>query len=160
MHPSHGAGQVVDTVTRELVDGFKDYYVIQFANRKMKLFLPVERAEEIGLRGVIGAKRLNKVWETLRGIPQNLPSHFRSRKARIEGMLNSGKAVQVAEAVRELTWRKQSRSLCQTDMDLLARARKRLKSEVMMASQLSSDGAEAMIRDALDESMATQQAQA
>lgn len=160
MHPSHGAGQVVDTMTRELVDGFKEYYVIQFANRKMKLFLPVERAEEIGLRGVIGSRRLQKVWETLRGMPQKLPSHFRSRKAHIEEMLNSGKATQVAKAVRELTWRKQNRTLCQTDMDLLSRAKKRLTSEVMMASQLSGERAEALIREALQESIDAKLAEA
>lgn len=159
MHPAHGAGRIVDERKDELVDGYGHYYVIEFLRKKLKIFLPVERAEAIGLRSVMGAKRLDRVWTTLRDLPQSLPKHFRTRKAKLEEMLSSGRPTQVARAVRELTWRKSQRDLCKTDAGLLSKAKKRLTSEIVLSLDSTPHKAERLINEALAEAIQAKEQQ-
>lgn len=139
----------MDKEQKELVDGFDRYYVIEFIRKKLRLYIPIRRSEEIGLRGVMTEAKLDGVLKTLRSLPQKLPKHFRSRKKEIEDRLQSGYPTKIASAVRELTWRKNERDLCRTDVELLSKARSRLSTELALAMDSEVDEAEEWIDAAL-----------
>lgn len=149
MHPAHGAGVVVDRQKKELVDGFRRYYVIEFLAQKLRLYIPEERSREIGMRSIMGDSKRKQVYETLRALPQKLPKHFRTRKKELEDLIFSGAPTKVARALRELTWRKEVRDLSQTDARLLSQARERLVNELAMVQDREPRQVEKRINAAL-----------
>ena len=85
-------------------------------------------------------EKVDKVFKTLRDIPQGLPSHFKNRKQEIESLIHSGSPTKIAKAVRELTWRKKSKNLSTSDNQMLAKGRKMLIEEIALVTE--SDEAE------------------
>lgn len=79
--------------------------------------------------------KVDKVFKTLRDMPQGLPSHFKNRKQEIETLIHSGSPTKIAKAVRELTWRKKSENLSTSDNQMLAKGRKMLIEEIALVTE-------------------------
>jgi CarD family transcriptional regulator len=156
VHPAHGAGTIIDISNQELVSGFAEYYVIEFSEQRMTIHLPVERIDEIGLRRVMSEDKYERVLETLGNSPETLPSDYKQRRQQVEEMVNSGAPVEVARAIRELTWRRSNKPLNNSDSRLLTEARSKLVQEVVMATgyemtQVQAEIDSALARSALEE---------
>jgi CarD family transcriptional regulator len=132
IHPGKGAGQIVAVRHQELVEGFEDYYVIEIPDRELTVSVPVHKAAELGVRQVMSRSQLTRVLATLRGTPKQLPRGYRKRQDQILEKLKTGHPVQVAEAVRDLTWHHQVAHATKKDGDLLARGRQFLAGELAL----------------------------
>lgn len=153
VHPAHGAGEIVDIENQELVSGFKKYYVIEFTGKRLTLRVPTRRVEDLGMREVMSRQRSDRVFKTLREIPGQLPQNFKERRHMVADMINSGSPSKLAEAVRELTWRRYNAHLTKSDTELLAEGRERLITEVALAMDADLIEARQHIDDALAEAV-------
>ncbi|MCL4831378.1 MAG: hypothetical protein KJZ86_03020 [Caldilineaceae bacterium] len=158
VHPAHGPGTIVDIEESELVAGYHRFYVIEFVRNRLTVRLPVERVSEIGVRKVMSQARYQRVLSTLRALPEQLQSDFKSRRYRVNELLHSGRPGQIAAAVRDLTWRKFEKHLTKADADQLSKGRQMLAAEVAMSNNEDVHEAERAIREAVAESVAAQQA--
>ncbi len=149
VHPAHGTGEIVDIEQHELVEGFSQYYVIRFADKRMTVRVPFQRAEDMGLRGVMSKKKFQQVMKTLRQLPKQLPQDFKERRKRVEDALFSGYPLKVAEVVRELSWRAEARDISTTDRRLLQEARTMLVQEMSASSETEPDTVENAVNQAL-----------
>lgn len=138
VHPSYGAGTVVEVQEKSIGDMRQEYYVIDTvpSPRAMQVMVPVSKAEEIGLRKV---GRLQELREMLSSLPEPLSDEevendFRSRKSMLQDLLKSGTFTDVAEAVYILrsmtTWRR----LCMTDRKMFDKGKEMLAAELALAS--------------------------
>jgi CarD family transcriptional regulator len=132
MYPGRGAGRIVATRHQELVEGFEDYYVIEILDRELIMSVPVHKAIELGVRQVMSRSQLGRVLATLRGTPKQLPKGYRERQEQILEKLKTNHPIQVAEAVRDLTWHRQVAHITKKDGDLLARGRQFLAGELAL----------------------------
>lgn len=153
VHPAHGAGEIVDIEEMELVSGFKKYYVIEFIGKRLTMRVPMQRVEDLGMREVMSRKRYHKVLKTLRSLPGQLPKNFKERRHTVAGMINSGLPVKLAEAIRELTWRRRESHLTKSDSELLLEGRERLIAEMALATEVELTQARYEIDEALSESI-------
>jgi CarD family transcriptional regulator len=151
IHPAHGPGEIVGIEHHEFVEGFKRYYVIRFADKQLTVRVPFRRIENVGLREVMSSARLQQVMATLRGLPNQLPKDFKARRKKLEALIFSGAPIKVAEAVRELTWRRVDKSLNIEDKRLLEHGRELLIQE--MALVTNDDPLQ--IQTEIDEALAT-----
>jgi CarD family transcriptional regulator len=151
MHPTHGPGEIIGIEHQEFVEGFKRYYVISFADKQLTVRVPFRRIEDIGLREVMSNARLNQVMATLRALPNQLPKDFKLRRKKLETLIFSGVPIQVAEAVRELTWRRVDKSLNIEDKRLLEHGRELLIQEMALVT----DNDPLQIQNQIDEALAT-----
>jgi RNA polymerase-interacting CarD/CdnL/TRCF family regulator len=71
--------------------------------------VPVGREESVGLRRPIPQKRLSRLWRILRAEPATLPSDHKERYALIQEKLQDGNFFEIAEAVRDLAWRREEK---------------------------------------------------
>ena len=154
VHPAHGAGTIIDISNQELVSGYVEYYVIEFSEQRMTIHLPVERIDEIGFRRVMSQDKYEHVLQTLGNSPEMLPSDYKQRRQQVEEMVNSGAPVEVARAIRELTWRRANKPLNNSDSRLLTEARTKLVQEVVMATGSETTKVQAEIDNALAEAFA------
>jgi len=149
MHPKFGAGEIVGEQHRELVEGFEHYFVIKIMSTGATAYVPVRKMEELGVRLVMSRSKLTQVLKTLRDVPRVLSKDYKRRQERILEKLGTGMAIPVAEAVRDLTWRKERKRLTQKDEDLLNRGRERLATEIALATDTQVFDAEERIDDVL-----------
>jgi CarD family transcriptional regulator len=134
MHPGFGAGQITGEESRELVSGFKHYYVITMAGTRATAYVPVRKMDELGVRPVMSSANLIQVLGTLQSVPATLSNDYRKRQEKVQETFEMGLPVPMAEAVRDLTWRRKRRHLTQKDEDLLKRGRERLAAEIALAT--------------------------
>ncbi len=149
VHPAHGTGEIVDIEQLEVEEGVSQYYVIRFADKRMTVRVPFQRARDMGLRGVMSKKKFQQVMKTLRQLPKQLPQDFKERRKRVEDALFSGYPLKIAEVVRELSWRAEARDISTTDRRLLQEARSMLVHEMSAASETERDDVEDAVNQAL-----------
>jgi CarD family transcriptional regulator len=134
MHPNFGAGQITGEKHRELVDGFKHYYVINVMGTKSTAYVPIRKMDELGVRLVMSSGKLIQVLDTLQSVPCTLSNDYKERQEGVREKLETGLPVPMAEAVRDLTWHRKRRYLTPRDEVLLKRGRERLAAEVALAT--------------------------
>jgi CarD family transcriptional regulator len=134
MHPSFGAGQITGEEHRELVDGFKHYYVIKVVGTTATAYVPIRKMDELGVRPVMSSTVLIHVLGTLQSVPSTLSNEYKKRQEGVQEKLGTGLPVPMAEAVRDLTWHRKRKHLTQGDEALLKRGRERLATEMALAT--------------------------
>jgi len=130
MHPVHGAGKVIDVQNKELVEGFKRYYEIEFLAKKLTLHVPIRKVDDLGLRVVMSPSKVEKVLRVLRKEPKSLPDDYKKRRKQLEDLLDTGRPLKIAKAVSDLTGRQQSDGLSTVDNQLLSRGKDMLIAEI------------------------------
>ncbi len=149
VHPTHGAGVVISIESKDIIDEFDKYYVIDMVASRMKLMVPVKNAEEIGLRRAIKRSRALRLLDILRGYPDELPDDYRERQARIAEKLKSGDAIAIAQVVRNLYWWDQQKKLSAGDTKLFDRAKQLLIGELALAEDIEAEAANKQLEAAL-----------
>lgn len=134
MHPSFGAGQITGEDHRELVNGFKHYYVIKVVGRRATAYVPIGKMDELGVRLVMSSGKLMEVLGTLKSTPSTLSNDYKERQEGVQEKLETGLPVPRAEAVRDLTWHEKRRHLTGKDKALLDRGRELLANEMAWAT--------------------------
>jgi RNA polymerase-interacting CarD/CdnL/TRCF family regulator len=140
VHPRYGAGEVVEIkALAYLGRERKTYYSIDLlSDPGTTVMVPVRDEQKVGLRPPIAPSRMRRVWHVLGSAPQTLPSDHKERYALVQDKLQGGDTFRIAEAVRDMAWRReQKRSLTIEGKRLYDRAIKFLSAE--LAASRSSD---------------------
>ena len=157
VHPLRGAG-VVERVEERQWRGSNDlYYRITLLGQPgTKLMVPTTAAEELGLRHAIPQSKLSKVWRVLRAAPDTLPSDHKQRYKLLEEKLHTGNVFQVAEVVRDMTWRQQRKGrLTTVGTRRYKEGINMLAGEIAAVQGIELNNAEAQIHARLEESLAS-----
>ena len=102
VYPVHGVG-LVEGVETQTIGGMEiSLYTIKFDKDRMRLKLPVQKAESSGLRKLATTDRLKKALETLEGRSRIKRTMWSRRAQEYEAKINSGDPVSIAEVIRDL----------------------------------------------------------
>jgi len=155
VHPHYGAGVITEIQERHSLGPRKRYYSIELlGDPQTTVMVPLGGEESVGLRQPIPKARLSRLWRILRAKPQALPDEHKERYAVIEDKLHEGDIFRIAEAVRDLAWRREEKNkltrvggrLYETGLEFIA-------SEVAGVQGSDVDAAEAEIAERLDASI-------
>jgi len=148
VHPRHGAAVVEDLVELDRF-GEQRVYVKLRLPHGLTLMVPVESAEQVGLRGVVSRDELDEVFDLLRGDEGRTPILWGKRYRVNLAKLFSGDIYNVAEIVRDLSLRERGRGLSSAEKRMLAKAREILISELTFVVGSTEENAEAMLDEVL-----------
>lgn len=148
VHPRHGAAVVEDLVELERF-GEQRIYVKLRLPHGLTLMVPVESAEQVGLRGVVSRDELDEVFDLLRGEEGRTPILWGKRYRTNLAKLISGDIYHVAEVVRDLSLRERGKGLSSAEKRMLAKAREILISELTFVVGSTEENAEAMLDEVL-----------
>jgi CarD family transcriptional regulator len=141
VYPHHGAAVIEKKETRE-VDGKKvDYFVLKVAHGDLILSVPLDKAEEVGMRPPISAEDVDDLFQLLSKKDVREPTNWSRRFKNHQEKLKSGDVYQVAEVVRNLALRETSKGLSAGEKAMLVKARGVLVSELSFALDVSEDEA-------------------
>ncbi|MSO79390.1 MAG: CarD family transcriptional regulator [Acidimicrobiia bacterium] len=149
VYPHHGAA-IIEGKEKRVFDGHKtDYFVLRITYGDLKVSIPVEKADEIGLRDVINDEEVEEVFAVLRKKEARMPTNWSRRFKNHVEKLKSGDIYQVAEVVRNLSLREADKGLSAGEKRMLARARQILVSELVFALNVDEESADARLDDVL-----------
>lgn len=155
VHPMHGTGEITQIKKMDLVEGFNRYYEVEFFEKKLTLNIPVRTIDDSGIRTVMSEEKLDRVFDTLRREPDELPEHYKERRKKIEDLLKTGRPEKIAQVVRELTWQQEkSDGLNTVDSRMLSKSREMLIAEIAMVTDSDIFEAQELIDAALARAMA------
>jgi CarD family transcriptional regulator len=145
VYPHHGAAVIEGTDTLILPEGGKSkYFVLRMTHGDLTLKVPTDRAEEIGMRYPISKEDVEDVFEVLAKKDVREPTNWSRRFKNHQEKLKSGDVYQVAEVVRNLALREQSKGLSAGEKSMLQKALSVLVSELSFALDVTED--EALVR--------------
>jgi CarD family transcriptional regulator len=136
VHPCYGAGIIVSIQEKNISDARHYYYVIDTMAKSMKLLVPVQQAQSIGLRDVGEESKLRNVLQTCATLPaeNDILSDLRARQTGMRERLKSGQYPEVADVVRTLFFMNSRRPLGTIDRQLFDQGKEFLAGELALAS--------------------------
>ena len=102
VYPTHGVGRVLGVEKQEISGQALRLIVIKFEKDRMTLRVPVEKAQESGLRKLSSRKMMDTALATLKGRSRVKRTMWSRRAQEYEAKINSGDPVSIAEVVRDL----------------------------------------------------------
>jgi len=147
VYPMHGAGVIVAIEEREVLGERQKYYIMQLPIGDMKVMIPMNAVEELGLRQVIGAEEVERVYQVLQGEETAMSSNWNRRYRANMEKIKSGDIYEVAEVVRNLTIRDAEKGLSTGERKMLDTARQILVSELVIAQNSTKEEVEEAIQE-------------
>ena len=160
VYPHHGAGTVVKKEKREILGQTREYLTIQILHNDMTVNVPVENAEQVGLRTVIDEDLVNTVVKALTAGESEMPKNWNRRFKHNRDKMKTGDIFELAEVVRNLAQRDQEKGLSTGEKQMFSKAKRILASELMYAKGMEEEEAREFLEEVLEEIGAARKARA
>ena len=152
VYPHHGAGTVVKKESRVVLGQKRDYLTIKILHNDMTVNVPVENAEQVGLRTVIDEDLVNTVVKALTAGESEMPKNWNRRFKHNRDKMKTGDILELAEVVRNLSLRDHEKGLSTGEKQMFVKAKKILASELMYAKNMDEEEAAAWLEEVLADS--------
>ncbi len=96
VYPHHGAAVIEKKEKRKAFGEEKDYFVLRMAHGDMTLAVPVDKAEEVGMRWPISTEDVEDLFEVLGRRDVREPANWSSRSAQIAARAQNHRPVGAA----------------------------------------------------------------
>lgn len=149
VYPMHGAGVISGIEKCDVLGEGRSYYVLQMPMGDMKVMIPADKAEHIGLRDVIPEERVDEVRDVLEDEPERLMGTWNRRYHINLERLKSGDICDAAAVTRNLVVQERERRISAGERRLLDLARQIVVSELVYACDKSPAEVEVWMDDIL-----------
>ncbi len=131
VYPMHGAGEVVGIEEKEVGGVKQSYYILSLPMGNLKLMLPVDKIEEIGIREIIDKAKVHEVAEVLEARSERSFGSWNRRYHATLDRLKSGDILEVAAVARNISRQNLKRKISSGERRLMELARQILISELV-----------------------------
>jgi CarD family transcriptional regulator len=137
VYPMHGAGIIESIEEREILGERKSYYVMKMPIGDMKVMIPINNVEGIGIRDVIGLQEADKVFNSFSQKCTEQTTNWNKRYRENMTKIKSGNVFEVADVVKSLILREKSKGLSTGERKMLNSAKQILISELVLAKNMN-----------------------
>ena len=137
VYPAHGVGQVDGVETQTIAGMEVSLYVVSFEKDRMRLKIPVMKAEGSGLRKLSTNERLDDALETLKGRSRVRRTMWSRRAQEYATKINSGDPVSIAEVLRDLKRSNDDTEQSYSERQIYQSALERLAREVAAVDDIT-----------------------
>ncbi len=152
VYPMHGAGTIESIEEKEVLGEKQKYYIMKMPVGDIKVMVPTKNAEMIGVRDVIGNETAQGVLDVLSSNTTEMSANWNKRYRDNMEKMKSGDIYEVADVVRNLTFKQKEKGLATGEKKMLNNARQILVSELVLAEASDKDAVEKLINDKIEES--------
>ena len=150
VHPEHGAAVIQELKDKEFLGEKRKYLVLRVVYGDLTLSVPVDSAEQVGLRPVISKAQVKKILKVLTESETISAANWSRRFKNNLEKLHSGDPFEVAEVLRNLSIRDREKGLSAGEKRMIQKARQILISELSHATGKTDEDAGLMIDEVLD----------
>ena len=137
VYPMHGAGVIESIEEKEILGNKQNYYIVKMPIGDMKVMIPIEHVDDIGIREVIGTKDADKVFDVFKEKTTDETVNWNKRYRENMLKIKSGNIFEVAEVVRTLMVRDKEKGLSTGEKKMLNSARQILISELVLVKNIT-----------------------
>jgi CarD family transcriptional regulator len=149
VYPMHGAGVIEAIEEKELLGDKKQFYILKLPIRNMKVMLPIDSAENLGVRRVVDTGEFNAVLDILAQEKGTMPDNWNRRyRANLE-KVKTGDIFELASVVRNLEILDREKGLSTGERKMLNNSKQILVSELILAKDLGEDEAVSLVNAAI-----------
>jgi len=145
VYPLQGVGKIQSIEERVFKDRKILYYIIYLEVSDMTVMIPVDKAEEIGIRAIVGKKEAESALTFISEDYDPVPADWKLRYQMNLDLLKQGSVVDIARVVRTLYHRSKIKELPILERKLFDSALRLLVDEISFALGLKKDESEQMI---------------
>ncbi|GMO27872.1 MAG: transcriptional regulator [Termitinemataceae bacterium] len=150
VYPSQGVG-LITAIEERVFNGKKTpYYVVYLEVTDMTIMLPVEKADELGLRPIVSADEAQKALEFIGEEFEPNTSDWKLRYQMNMDLLKKGTVMDIATIVRALYHRSKVKELPIMERKLYESAKKLFEEEIALALKKSRSDVEKLIHNCLE----------
>lgn len=149
VYPMHGAGIIEAIEEKEILGKKRKYYIMKMPLGDMKVMIPLDNVEDVGLREIIENREVEQVIAVLSDDISKMPKNWNRRYRANMDKIKSGDIYEVAMVVRNLTLRDREKGLSTGERKMLANAKQILVSEIVLAKDKQEEAVETLIDQAI-----------
>ncbi len=149
VHPIHGVCSIENYEEKDLCNKKVSYYVLNIFLKKMKILVPVENSEEVGLRKITDSSQIDKVFDVLKGKPDELPSNWNKRFKIHLDKIKTGDIFEVAQVVRNLYQKEKNKKLSLGEKRIYENVKHILIGEIVYSKGIEIEKAKSIIEQHL-----------
>ena len=144
VYPMNGAG-VIDSIEEKDILGEKQSYYILKMPGEVKVMVPIATAEQHGIRNVIDTEEANQVIKVLEQDETEMEKNWNKRYRDNMDKMKSGNIYEVADVVRNLSFKQKEKGLSTGEKKMLNNAKQILVSELVLAEHASQEEVEKLV---------------
>ena len=149
VYPMHRAGTIDAIEQKDILGEKQDYYIIKMPG-EVKVMVPISKASEVGVRNVINKDEAGKVLQVLEADETQMPNNWNKRYKENMEKMKSGDIYEVADVVRNLSYKQKEKGLSTGEKKMLNNAKQILISELVLAEHASADEVENLIENKIN----------
>ena len=153
VYPMHGAGTIEGIEEKDILGEKQAYYIIKMPG-EVKVMVPTAKAEGIGVRDIIDKETAGKVFKVLETDSTQMDMNWNKRYRDNMDKINSGDAYEIADVVRNLSFKQKEKGLSTGEKKMLLNAKQILVSELTLAENSNKDQMEELINNTINNSFA------
>ncbi|WP_206459921.1 CarD family transcriptional regulator [Anaerovorax sp. IOR16] len=145
VYPMHGAGVIETIEEKKILGESRRYYILKLSCSDIKIMIPVDTSNDIGVRGIVSEEKLSCVFEILHSKSSVMSTNWNRRYRENMEKLKTGEIEEVAEVVRDLTRCERDKKLSTGEKKMLINANQILVSEIILVKDIDQDAATAIV---------------
>jgi len=149
VYPMHGAGIIEAIEEKKILGENRLYYVMRIPYGDMKIMIPCDCCDTVGVREVINESELNHVANILSEDSTEMPGNWNRRYRDNMDKLRTGELPLTCEVVRNLMRVDRLRKLSAGEKKLLSNAKQILVSELILACGKNVDEVTILIEESV-----------
>ena len=103
VYPAQGVAEVTGIDKKEISGKIQEFYVLRVLDSDMRILVPVEKAEQVGLREVVQEDQIREVYDILKEKELHIDKQTWNRRYRgFMEKIKTGSLFEVAEVFRDL----------------------------------------------------------
>ena len=135
VYPMHGAGTIDSIEEKDILGEKQSYYILRMPG-EVKVMVPIKKAEEVGVRSIIDKSSADKVFKVLEQDETEMNKNWNKRYRDNMDKLKSGDIYEIADVVRNLSFKKKEKGLSTGENKMLTNAKQILVSELVLAEEI------------------------
>ena len=149
VYPMHGAGVIHAIEKKNILNEEQDYYIISMPG-EVKVMVPTQKAEEIGVRNIINKDDVSKVLNILEEDETEMSDNWNKRYRDNMDKMKSGDIYEVADVVRNLSFKQKEIGLSTGEKKMLNNAKQILVSELVLAEHVPQSEIEKIVENKIN----------
>lgn len=144
VYPMHGAGTIDSIEEKDVLGEKQSYYILKMPG-EVKVMVPIAKAEQVGVRSIIDKGSADKVFEVLEHDETEMNKNWNKRYRDNMDKLKSGDIYEIADVVRNLSFKQKEKGLSTGEKKMLNNAKQILVSELVLTEHATQDEIEQMV---------------
>lgn len=149
VYPMHGAGTIDAIEEKDILGEKQSYYILKMPG-EVKVMIPTNKAEEVGVRGIIDKEAASKVFSVLEENETEMSMNWNKRYRDNMDKMKSGDIYEVADVVRNLSFKQKEKGLSTGEKKMLNNAKQILVSELVLAEHASQEEVEELVENKIN----------